>query len=111
VCNYLGDSTYPIRQYFIKNYKIYNLAAIDKNQFGVSMNVGQTMIENAFGAFKNQWWILKGILVRVDKAPRIIMACCVLHNFCELHGILEPIVCDIKESNEPLIGFNKVNCP
>jgi hypothetical protein len=49
------------------------------------------------------------MLVHVDKAPYIIMACYVLDNFCELHGILEPIVCDIKECNDPLIGFDKVN--
>jgi hypothetical protein len=54
VCNYPGDSAYPIWPYLIKNYNIYNLATIDKNQFDVLMNVGQVMIENAFGAFKNQ---------------------------------------------------------
>ncbi len=37
------------------------------------------------------------------------MACYVLDNFCELHGILEPIVRDIKEHSDPLIGFDKVN--
>jgi hypothetical protein len=39
----------------------------------------------------------------------IIMACYVLDKFCELHGIPEPIVHDIKERNDPLIGFDKVN--
>jgi len=38
------------------------------------------MINNAFDT-------LKGMLVHVDKTPCIIMACCVLHNFYELHGI------------------------
>ncbi len=37
------------------------------------------------------------------------MACYVLDKFCELHGIPEPIVHDIKERNDPLIGFDKVN--
>jgi len=49
------------------------------------------------------------MLVHVDKAPCIIMGCYVLDNFCELHGILEPIVRDIKEHSDPLIGFDKVN--
>jgi hypothetical protein len=49
------------------------------------------------------------MLVYVDKAPCIIMACYVLDNFCELHGILEPIVHDIKERSDPSIGFDKVN--
>ncbi len=110
MCNYPGDSAYPIWPYLIKNYNIYNLATIDKNQFDVLMNVGQVMIENAFGAFKNQCWIFKDMLVHANKTPHIIMACCVLHNFCGLHGIFEPIVRDIRECDDPLIGFDKVNC-
>jgi Na+-translocating ferredoxin:NAD+ oxidoreductase RnfA subunit len=43
------------------------------------------MIDNAFNA-------LKGISMRVEKTPCIIMACCVLHNFCELHGIPKHVV-------------------
>jgi hypothetical protein len=35
---------------------------------------------------------------------------CVLHNFCELHGILEPTICNIRECDDPLIGFEMVNC-
>jgi hypothetical protein len=30
---------------------------------------------------------------------------------CELHGILEFIVCNIRKCNDPLIGFDMVNCP
>ncbi len=30
---------------------------------------------------------------------------------CELHGILELIVCNIRKCNDPLIGFDMVNCP
>jgi hypothetical protein len=37
------------------------------------------------------------------------VAYCVLHNFCGLHGILEPIVRDIKEQGDPLIGFDRMN--
>jgi len=47
--------------------------------------------------------------VHVDKTPCIIITCCVSQNVCELHGIPELIVCDIKECNDPLIGFDMVN--
>jgi hypothetical protein len=46
----------------------------------------------------------------VDKTPCIIITCCVSQNFCELHGIPKLIVCDIRECNDPLIGFDMVNC-
>jgi hypothetical protein len=59
------------------------------------------MIKNAFGTLKNQTWIFKCMLVHV--------AYCVLHNFCELHGIFEPIICDIKKQGDPLISFDRIN--
>jgi hypothetical protein len=59
------------------------------------------MIKNAFGTFKNQMWIFKCMLVSV--------AYWILYNFCELHGIVEPIICDVKEKGDPLIGFDMKN--
>jgi hypothetical protein len=44
----------------------------------------------------------------MDKTSHTIMVCCVLHNFCELHKILEPIVHDIKEQGDPLMDFGKI---
>ncbi len=90
-----SDSTYSITPYFIKKCKIHNPIIIDKIEFGVSINVSWFMIKNAFHAFKNQWWILKGLPMLVYKSLYIIMAHCVVHNFCELHDILELIVHDI----------------
>jgi hypothetical protein len=47
------------------------------------------MIENAFGSLKNRWQILKHFKSRVDKALPITIACCVLHNYCEMWGAIE----------------------
>jgi len=43
------------------------------------------MIDNVFNTFKS-------MSVHVDKTPCIIMACCVLDNFCELHYIPKHVV-------------------
>jgi hypothetical protein len=40
------------------------------------------MIENAFGIFKNKWLILKILNCNLKYAPTLIIACCILHNFC-----------------------------
>jgi hypothetical protein len=48
----LNDSTYPIQPYLIKNCKIWNIVAIDKNWFNASMNASQVMIENEFNTFE-----------------------------------------------------------
>ncbi len=98
----LCDLTYPIRPYIsLKIRKIRNLSTIDKKLFNVYL--GRIMIKNAFNTLQNQMWIFKCMLVHV--------AYYVLHNFCELHGILEPIICDIKEQGDPLIGYDKMNYP
>jgi glycyl-tRNA synthetase alpha subunit len=41
---------------------------------------------------------------RIDKAFRYIMACCVLHNYYQLQGILKPIVRDMKQIGDPVLG-------
>lgn len=40
-------------------------------------------IEHSFGILKSRWRILKYINVNsIEKAIKVITACCVLHNFC-----------------------------
>jgi hypothetical protein len=49
------------------------------------MNYDRVVIENNFGALKGQWRILKDFNIEVDKAATVILICCVLHNFCDIH--------------------------
>ena len=44
----------------------------------------RVMIEIAIGVWKNRWRILKRgmCLKRLKNAPKVILACCVLHNVC-----------------------------
>jgi hypothetical protein len=48
------------------------------------MNLGIMVIENVFGTLKNMWPILKHLNSRINKTLKIIVACCWLHNNCEL---------------------------
>jgi hypothetical protein len=43
-------------------------------------------IENAFGVLTNRWLILKNLNVGLDMAPKVAIACCVLHNICQRAG-------------------------
>ncbi len=69
------------------------------------MNKGCVLIENAFGTLKNQWKIFKKINVHVDSALMITLACCTLHNFCQLQGMPKPVVCDVWAWRDPFVGF------
>jgi hypothetical protein len=59
------------------------------------MNKSHVQIENAFGTLNNQWRILKKINAHVDRAPMITLACCTLHNFCQLQGMPKLVVRDV----------------
>jgi hypothetical protein len=72
------------------------------------MNKSRVLIENAFGTLKNRWRILKKINVRVDRAPMITLACCTLHNFCQLQGMLELMVHDVRTQRDPFVGYTSM---
>jgi hypothetical protein len=35
----------------------------------------------------------------------ITLACCTLHNFCQLQGMLELVVHDVQTRKDPFVGF------
>ncbi len=57
---------------------------------GRQMNVSRVSIENVFGILKNSWKILHCINAHVDRAFGIVVACCVLHTYCQLMGSPSP---------------------
>ncbi len=100
----LGDATYPLQTYLTKQFK--DRCDLNKMRFDNSMNCGHVFIVNVFGSLKNWWRILNFFDCRVDKGGKIIMACCVFHNFCQLMNMLELVMCDIWQRRDPLVGFH-----
>ena len=99
----IGDAAYPIRTYLIKNWKAPN--DLQKKRFDHSMNSGRVVIEQAFGSLKNRWRILKHFNSRVDRAASVTIACCWLHNYCEMMNQPEPHVANVDLRRDPLVGF------
>jgi hypothetical protein len=65
----------------------------NKVRFDNLVNHGHVLIENGFGNLKNRWHcILKNLNRKVDKGGKIIMACCVFHNFCQLIDMPKVVV-------------------
>ena len=82
----IGDSAYLSQPYLLKNYKPRNPAFRDQKRFDASINTGKVVIEHAFSALKNRWRILKSFGGNVNKCTTETIVCCILHNYCELHG-------------------------
>ena len=78
----------------------------DLPMFDSSVNSGRVVIEQAFGALKNRWRILKGFNMSVDKAVLVTLACCVLHNYCEVHRQRIPVPADERLQRDPYVGFH-----
>jgi hypothetical protein len=105
----IGDSAYLSRPYLLKNFKpnVTDPAFSDKKRFDQSMNYGRVVIEQAFGALKNRWRILKGFNMGVDRAATVTLACCVLHNFCEIHSEDVPLPTDMEHHRDPYVGLRR----
>lgn len=64
-------------------------------------------IENTFGLIKSRWRILKYINVNsVIKAVNIIVACCVLHNYCYISNDIWNDYYEIEDENDEENGQN-----
>lgn len=59
-----------------------------QNNFNHFLSKARMTIERAFGLLKARWRSLLHLLpmTLVNKIPQYIVACCVLHNICELRG-------------------------
>ena len=78
----VGDFAYSILTHIQKPFTTRTTWNINQNVYDENMKKGRVWIENAFRILKNRWSILKNINVGVQYAPLIMVACCVLHNFC-----------------------------
>jgi hypothetical protein len=105
----LEDSAYPSRPYLLKIFKasVTDPRCNDKKMFDESVNSGRVVIEHAFGALKNRWRILKHFNMSMDKAATVILACCVLHNFCEIYGGRVPLPEDVAQRPDPFVGVRR----
>ena len=78
----------------------------DSPRFDSSVNSGRVVIEQAFGALKNRWRILKGFNMSVEKAALVTLACCVLHNYCEVHRHRVHVLADERLQQDLHVGFH-----
>lgn len=99
----VGDSAYTLHKWLMtpfRNNGNLNNAQLHHN---TCLSITRIVVEHTFGLLKTRWRILHYINVNsVEKAVKIIVACCVLHNFCFVKH-------DIWNDNEIENNFNDQN--
>ncbi|MCO5569499.1 hypothetical protein L7F22_023212 [Adiantum nelumboides] len=77
----LADSGYGACWHLITPFREGHPPAIrDWRAFNRHLSKSRVRIEHVFGLLKNRWRILKDINVDLQRVPKYIVACCVLHN-------------------------------
>ncbi|XP_060095227.1 uncharacterized protein LOC132572328 [Heteronotia binoei] len=84
----LGDPAYPLLPWLMTPYSGH--LDTSKQRFNDTLNCCRTVVEYAFERLRGRWrCLLSRLDVRERYAPRVIVACCILHNICEAKG--EPL--------------------
>ncbi len=82
----LGGPAYPVLPWLIKPFPGDNLPT-DKFRFNFWHSSTRMDVENAFGGLKTRFrCLLKRFDCATEMIPDVVVACCTLHNFCEVHA-------------------------
>ena len=82
----IGDAAYPLLKNLMVPYKDTGSLSARQHRFNVSLSSSRCVIERAFAFLKGRFRRLKMLdMSRVDLIPKVIIACCILHNICLNH--------------------------
>ena len=83
----VGDSAYPLSTWLMKPFPYNTALSNAQKNFNYRLSRARIVSENAFGRLKARWRrLLKQNDMSISNVPNVIMACCILHNVCEVHG-------------------------
>jgi hypothetical protein len=86
----VGDWSYPLLSFLLTPFTWNGSGTPVQNAFDESVRKGRKVVEEAIGLLKGRWRILQNLNVDLNHAPQTIVACCVLHNLCQIAKEPEP---------------------
>lgn len=88
----VGDWKYPLLRWLMKTYRQTELTP-PRVVYNEKMAATRIVVARAFGRLKGTWRILQGTLLRpnIERLPKMIHACCILHNMCIDAGGVEGV--------------------
>ena len=83
----VGDSAYPLSTWLMKLFPHNTALSTAQRKFNYRLSRARIVSQNAFGCLKARWRRLqKQNDMAINNIPNVIIACCILHNVCEIHG-------------------------
>ncbi|CAN0846681.1 Protein ALP1-like [Linum grandiflorum] len=86
----VGDWCYPLLSFLMTPFSPNGAGTPAQNLFDGMLMKGRSVVVDAIGLLKSRWKMLQDMNVGLNHAPQTIVACCVLHNLCQLREEPEP---------------------
>ncbi|KAL5790746.1 hypothetical protein ACOSQ2_005634 [Xanthoceras sorbifolium] len=86
----VGDWCYPQSSFLMTPFSPNGAGTPAQNLFDGMLMKGRNVVVEAIGLLKARWKILQDLNVGINHAPQTIVACCVLHNLCQIAREPEP---------------------
>lgn len=108
----IGDSAFQLSRHMLVPFKDYGNLNEENKKFNNKLSQTRVVIENVFAFLKGRFRRLKYIDADLKRIPKIIKACCILHNitlknsseemFLRLEGEIVPEIVELHHVNEPI---------
>ncbi|XP_045111700.1 putative nuclease HARBI1 [Portunus trituberculatus] len=81
----VGDSAFPLHKHLMVPLKNIGNQCEAQSKFNTKLSKARVTIENAFDFLKGRFRHLKYVDADIERIPKIVKACCVLHNIALQH--------------------------